>query len=237
MTRIRRGPQFTARLVNTAGSGQHPDVLADLRAAILAGDEPPGTPIPVDRVAAFFGVSQIPVREALKTLTGEGLVEHTPHVGYAVAKLTFAEFCELYEVRQALETSALAAALRQAGPADDEAALAAHTALTEVIAAGDLRGYHAQSRRFHLALIAPAQMQRLVHMYEAAWNLTEPARPMARISAESRAGLHAEHAAMLEAFLARNVDRLLAESHAHYRHLRGAIEALRDDPDVFRPAV
>ena len=40
----------------------------------------------LDEVAAVFGVSRIPVREALKTLIGEGLVEHRPNAGYAVAK-------------------------------------------------------------------------------------------------------------------------------------------------------
>ena len=71
----RRRSAFTARLENTSVEGAQPRVLDDMRAAILAGVEPPGTLIPIDAVAAFFGVSQIPVREALKILLGEGLVE------------------------------------------------------------------------------------------------------------------------------------------------------------------
>ena len=94
----RRRSIFTSRLVNSAGEGEQPRVTEDLRHAILAGDEPPGTLIPIDAVAEFFGVSQIPVREALKMLLGEGLVEHVPRVGYSVAKLGFAEFRELYDV-------------------------------------------------------------------------------------------------------------------------------------------
>ena len=54
----RRRSAFTSRLVRT-DDGQ-PHVGEDLRRAILAGDEPPGTLIPIEAVARFFGVSQIP---------------------------------------------------------------------------------------------------------------------------------------------------------------------------------
>lgn len=231
----RRRSIFTARLVNTAPEGGTPRVIDDLRHAILAGDEPPGTVIPIDAVAAFFGVSQIPVREALKVLTGEGLVEHIPHVGYSVAKLTFAEFRELYDVRQALEASALREAVRHARPDDDAAVLAPHRAMGAAVAAGDERAYHAESRRFHMSLIAPAGMQRLLHMYEGAWNITEPARPMARVEAGRRELFHDDHDRMLAAFMHRDADRLVAEAETHYRHLKRAIEVFRDDPEVFRP--
>jgi DNA-binding GntR family transcriptional regulator len=234
MTRIRRGPRFTARLVNSAGPGAQPHVLGDIRQAILDGHEPPGTTIPVDQVAHFFGVSQIPVREALKTLIGEGLVEHTPHIGFSVAKLTFEEFRELYDVRQALEASALPAAVRNATPADDDALRAVHAALAAAIGADDDRAYHSASRQFHIALLAPSRMQRLLHMYGAAWNLTEPARPMARVARSGWALLHEEHQHMVDAFVDRESDALILLSGQHYEHLREAIEGLRDDPDVFR---
>jgi len=91
MVNIRSRSIFAARLVRTTGRDEAPDVLNDMRRAILSGDEPPGTAIPIDGVAQVFGVSQIPVREALKILLGEGLVEHIPHIGYSVAKLTVAD--------------------------------------------------------------------------------------------------------------------------------------------------
>lgn len=233
MTGRRHRSLFATHLVNTTPEGEQPQVLGDLRRAILDGDEPPGTPIPIDAVAAFFGVSQNPVRESLKTLTGEGLVQHTPHVGYRVAHLRFAEFRELYEVRQALESSALRSAVQHASAADDEVIREVHVALAEAVAAGDERAYHARSRQFHMALIAPARMARLQRMYESAWNITEPARPMARVPQPGRAAFHHEHDRMVEAFVARDADRLVAECAVHYEHLRTAIEEFADDPDVF----
>ncbi len=234
VTAPRRRSLFTARLVRSAGAGEQPRVEGDLRHAILAGDEPPGTLIPIDAVAAFFGVSAIPVREALKVLLGEGLVEHVPRVGYAVAKLRFSEFAELYDVRAALEASALRQAVVRAGPDDDALVGECHGSLAAAIADGDEREYHAQSRRFHMALIAPARMQRLTHMYESAWNMTEPARPMSRVDPDGRLVFHDDHDRMLRAFTARDADTLVEESRVHFAHLRTAIEGFRDDPDLFR---
>ncbi|GAB4013544.1 GntR family transcriptional regulator [Nocardioides ultimimeridianus] len=230
----RRRSVFTARLVASTSGGEQPQVVEDLRRAILSGDEPPGTLIPIEAVAHFFGVSQIPVREALKVLTGEGLVDHTHHKGYSVAKLTFAEFRELYDVREALEAAALREAVRHASPADDERVRTSHARLGRAVAESDDRAYHAESRHFHRALIAPARMERLVHMYEAAWNITEPARPMTRLHRGQHRVLHDDHDRMLTAFIARDAASLVAESAAHYAALRSAIEALRDDPELFR---
>ena len=122
MARIRRGPRFTAHLQNSFTQSGQSHVVDDLRHAILSGDQPPGTVIPVDEVAAHLGVSPIPVREALMTLIGEGLVERRPHVGYRVTTLTFEEFTDLYEVREVLEASALVSSVRNAGVDDDAAA-------------------------------------------------------------------------------------------------------------------
>jgi DNA-binding GntR family transcriptional regulator len=232
----RRRSAFAAHLVNTSPQGAAPRVLDDLRQAILSGQEPPGTLIPIDAVADFFGVSHIPVREALKVLTSEGLVEHVPHIGYSVAKLTFSEFRELYEVRQALEAAALRAAVLRATDLDDDVVRGSHAALTAAAAAADARAYHEESRRFHMALIAPSGMQRLGHMYEAAWNMTEAVRPMARVDEHDRLLLCSEHDQLLAAFVARDGERLAAESAHHFEHLKLALEAFASEAEVFRPA-
>jgi DNA-binding GntR family transcriptional regulator len=214
-------------------------VVDELRRVILAGDVPPGTAIPLDEVAALFGVSLIPVRESLKVLIGEGLVEHRPRAGYTVAQLTRTELQELYVARGVLENALLAAAVTVAGPADHRHADRTHVLLGQALLDGDHRAYHRESRRFHLALLAPARTQRLLRMLESAWNLTEPCRPMAQIPDEERAALHGEHRDMLDAFLARDGARLLAVSAEHHQHLEDSIAALPQDSALFaaRPPV
>ncbi|MDQ2758502.1 MAG: GntR family transcriptional regulator [Actinomycetota bacterium] len=199
------------------------EILDELRRAILAGEAAPGTPIPLDAVAQFFAVSVIPVRESLKTLIGEGLVDHVPRGGYRVAQLTRDELREFYVIREVLEAAGLRAAVARANPTDDAAAVEIHETLAAALAAEDYRAYHRDSRRFHLALLKPSGMHRLLHMFELAWNVTDPAQPMAAVSAADRERMYADHCAMLAAFLARDADELVRRSRKHYKRLERAV--------------
>ena len=216
-----------ARLTNESPGPPQAAILDELRRCLLDGGVPPGTPIPLDEVAGVFGVSRIPVREALKTLIGEGLVEHRPNAGYAVATLTAQELRELYLVREVLETAALTAAVDSAGARDDAEARAAHQALDLAVANGDVRAYHRESRRFHWALVRPSGMRRLLGMYESAWNITEPLQPMAHVSEADRATLHHDHDELLAAFLTRDTPALLEIARRHHRRLQSSLENIR----------
>ncbi|WP_432843087.1 GntR family transcriptional regulator [Dactylosporangium sp. CA-092794] len=233
----RRRSVLVSLLAGRPGGSSQGEILEELRACILDGEVPPGTPIPVDGVAASFGVSRIPVREALMTLIGEGLVDHRPHLGYRVAKLTAQEFGEIYLVREALETAALRVAIGLARGDDDERAGAAHAALEVAVRAGDGRAYHRESRRFHLALIRPCRMRRLLHMLGTAWNMTEPLQPMTHLGTADRELLHRDHAEMLAAFTARDADALITVCGAHHRRLQSCIALLPRDTGLFADPV
>ncbi len=198
-------------------------VLDGLRRVILDGGATPGSAIPVGEIATLFGVSPIPVREALKTLVGEGLVGHQTNNGYFVAQLTVAELREIYFVRGILEQAALTRAVDLATPDDLAAARAAHRALHAATEAGDLRAYHHQSRRFHQALIEPCGMHRLVHMFDATWNITEPFQLMRAATAEMQTRLHADHEAMIDAVAGRDVDALISTAREHHSRLETMI--------------
>ncbi|MFD9700149.1 GntR family transcriptional regulator [Lentzea sp. NPDC059081] len=228
----RRRSIVAAKLEADRGGAGQVAILAELRRCLLDG-VPPGAAIPLDEVAAVFGVSRIPVREALKTLIGEGLVEHRQNFGYFVAKLTPEELQELYVVRGVLEAAALGAAVAHAQPSDDELARSAHAALEEAQAAGDVRAYHRESRRFHLALVRPSGMKRLLGMFEAAWNLTEPLQPMAHVPAEERTALHADHEGMLAAFVARDAAALVEAARTHHDRLRSSLAAVPTHTGLF----
>jgi DNA-binding GntR family transcriptional regulator len=230
------GPRRRSILISRLGGRPLGGVLDELRGIILDGEVPPGSAIPLDAVAAAFGVSRIPVREALMTLIGEGLVDHRPNGGYRVATMTAAEFTEIYLVREALETAALRAAVELATEDDDRQALAAHGALDAAITAYDGRLYHRESRRFHLALLRPCRMRRLLHMLDTAWNMTEPLQPMTHLDSDNRALLHADHAGMLAAFCARDAEALTAVFAEHHHRLQTAIGALPHDIGLFEPA-
>lgn len=204
-------------------------ILDELRRVILDRALLPGTPIPLAEVADLFGVSQIPVRESLKTLIGEGLVEHRSNAGYFVAQLTPQELREMYIVRETLESASLAAAVANATDVDRAAIIAANDVLQQAIRDDDRAAYHRRSRQFHLALTRPSRMHRLLRMLESAWNVTEPVQSMVHVAPSDRAQLHVDHCEMVTAFLAGDVEQLLTVAEIHAQRLNAVIATLPTD--------
>ncbi|MET0455096.1 MAG: GntR family transcriptional regulator [Mycobacterium sp.] len=225
----RRHSALLFKLAVHRGGGSQQSIVDELRRVILDGAVPPGTPIPVSEVADLFGVSHIPVRESLKTLTGEGLVAHQTNIGYAVAQLTASELAEMYIVRETLESAALAAAVTRATDAERAYVTDVNRLLELAVTEDDPQAYHRQSRLFHMGLTRPSGMLRLIHMLESAWNITEPVQVMVHVEHSQRASLHEDHRELLDAFLSRDVDRLLASSAAHHRRLNEVVATLPAD--------
>ena len=226
MSRQRPAAPWVAALASARDAPSQELVLEQLRTAIVSGRVRPGAPIPVDEVAARFSVSSIPVREALKTLVAEGLVTHELRGAYVVARLTREELAELYVVRASLERAALTAAVSRTTDADVAVAAAALRELEAATARGGAADHHRWSRRFHLSLLAPCAMHRLLQMLEGAWNITEPGRPMSHASPGATAALAADHVEMLDAFAARDAGALVALTEVHYRRLQDIVAAI-----------
>ncbi|AGW95667.1 hypothetical protein N234_37015 [Ralstonia pickettii DTP0602] len=85
------------------GANMQDSVYSALFEGIVTGRLRPGERLLIDDVAEHFGVSKIPVREALKALEGKGWVESAPRRGTYVRKLSMVELHELFELRQLLE--------------------------------------------------------------------------------------------------------------------------------------
>jgi len=144
-------------------------------------------------------------------------------------QLTAQELFEVYVIREALETAALRHSVELATPRDHDLARAAQANLERAIVAGDARALQRGSRRFHFALIAPCRMHRLLRMLGIAWNMTEPLQPVAYLPEAQRAALHADHAEMLAAFVARDAQALIRTCTAHHHRLRSSITLLPTD--------
>ena len=82
-------------------------VEATLRAAILSGRLAGGTPLRQEDLAAAFGVSRMPVREALRQLEAQALLDFVPHKGAVVTEISAADAADTYAIRMALEPAAL----------------------------------------------------------------------------------------------------------------------------------
>jgi DNA-binding GntR family transcriptional regulator len=145
-------------------SGTYPTkqamVHAALREAILSGRLRPGERVVIDEVARRFGVSIIPVREALRQLEAEHLVSSQPHVGPVVTGFDEDAVNELFTLLECLELAAARHAIERVTP-EDLAELA--KAADAVERAAPARWEEANAR-FHARLAASARMPRISGM-------------------------------------------------------------------------
>ena len=94
---------------------------------------------------------------------------------------------------------------------------------------GDGAAFQRESRSFHMALVRPSGMHRLLHILDMSWNMIEPVQAMIHVTPDDRAKLNGDHDEMLEAFLARDVDRLSAVAQRHNDSVDAAIGTLPTD--------
>lgn len=228
--------RLLVQLAETRSGSDRANVLEELRRLILSGGAPPGTQIMLADIADAFGVSAIPVREALKTLVGEGLVDHQRNSGYHVSQLSLAELKEIYFVRGVLEQAALARSVSNITDAQIAAATEFHQELLTATKFNDGKAFHDVSRQFHTTLTAPCAMPRLLNMFDATWNLTEPFQVMRSVDSPTQAKLNSDHADLLAAFSARDTSAVLAAAGVHHARLEEAIietsESLGVRPDL-----
>lgn len=136
----------------------------ELRQAILSGALKPGTDLIIKQIAEQYGISDIPVREALKKLNAEGLVDSIPHVGSKVASISLQNIEDMLIVREHLDS--LAAKLA-AENADDRiiASLEAYCSnMQTALTANDVTAYQALNKKFHSCIIEASGNQVLIKM-------------------------------------------------------------------------
>ncbi|WP_372085074.1 GntR family transcriptional regulator [Tistrella mobilis] len=131
-------------------------ILAD---RIISGAIRPGVRLRQDHIAAEFGTSHVPVREAFRALQKRGLAESEPWRGFRVTEFDVAELREVAEMRASLESLAL----RHAAPNLTRIILdEAEDVTLHGDRAGNVRDWEAANRRFHHLILAPCRMPRLL---------------------------------------------------------------------------
>lgn len=138
-------------------------VLRALRSAILDGRIPPGTALRQEALAAAFDVSRMPVREALRQLEAEALLEFTPHKGAVVAEISARDQADTYLIRRALEPVAFARSIPNLTRDDLDRA-------EDLVADMDREPEHGRlgelNRRFHMSLYVRAGSPKLLRLVE-----------------------------------------------------------------------
>ena len=192
-----------------------PDVIANVvRSVILGGQLDGGAPLRQDEVALCFGVSRIPVREALRRLCAEGLVDFRTNRGFVVSVLAPAEARELLEIRSTLEVKAMQLALPKWS---DETFRYLRTVLDEAEITTSVDQWSELNRSFHEILYRPAERTKLLGLIA---NLNAQVERYIRLlvsRSDYRLQAQLEHRAILSAAEVRNAIAVsvLIEQHAN----------------------
>lgn len=212
-----------------------------VRRAILDGMLVPGAVLSQVRIAAEFGISRTPLREALSRLQSEGLITSDFNRRVQVSELDLDDLDQIYAVRMAMDPIGIRATVGQLTGDECTAIAASVIGMDAAIAAEDMDQFRRQHRDFHLGLSAHAG-QRITRLLEDMWDQSERYRLVYLHYDVDRHGSalierlrtsQVEHRAILDAALDADADRCARLQVAHMaRTLDGVF---RDAPRIPRP--
>jgi DNA-binding GntR family transcriptional regulator len=191
-----------------------PFIVARLRDDILARRVAPGARLIEGELTQRFSVSRGPVREALRRLSAEGLIEHWPHRGALVRRLSPREIRELFAIR--VEMEALAARLAAADASPDR--LGRFIAMIEPIFADATRrapAYFQENALFHDAIMALADNLELKSLAARLQLPLIMAQVSDVLTAEALEASVREHRAIAQAILRRDAEAASARMREH----------------------
>ena len=177
----------------------HDEVVERLRDLIVEGALEPGARVPERELCARFAVSRTPLREALKVLASEGLLELLPHRGAQVTRLTAADLDELFPVMGALEALAGELACAQITEAELAEIRALHYQMALHATRDELAEYFRLNQRIHEAIMEAARNPTLARLYRGLAGRVRRARYLANMSKPRWDQAVGEHEAILEA--------------------------------------
>lgn len=200
-----------------------------LKEEILSGKYPPGVRIRQEAIADQFGASRSPVREALRILEADGLINLVAHTGAWISHLSLTECEEMYQLRERIEPLLLRLSIPHLTSSVIEE-------LQELIAqmesTTDVERFLKLDRQFHLLTYSRAETVLVGEMVNRLWNTTQHYRRAysQMMAATSFKPAHYEHHLLLTAIINHDADdaeRIL------FGHIRRTRLELAQHPDVF----
>ncbi|MFI6702101.1 GntR family transcriptional regulator [Streptomyces sp. NPDC050509] len=212
------------------------EVTGELRRLIVEGVYPPGSRLVQDELADRFGVSRIPLREAMRTLAGEGLLRTTPGRGTFVTVLDLDEIDEIYNLRRLVEPS-FAEHVTERVSRRDISRFDAMAKEMERVAETAADSWSRTNLAFHLDMY---RLSRLPLRYEIISGMYHRLEPYSRFYVHSTAAyerVQCEHAAMVQALADGDAQELARQIVAHIdggqRGLHAAWENSSNSPHAY----
>jgi DNA-binding GntR family transcriptional regulator len=208
-----------------------------LRAALISGELRPGVVYSAPALAADFGVSATPVREAMLDLAREGLVEAVRNKGFRVTELTERDLDDFTEIRALIEVPTVGRVTRTATTEQLEVLRPEAEAIVAAAREHDLIGYLEADRRFHLGLLGLAGNARLV---ETVGELRKRSRLYGLTRLDQRGELVSsaeEHLELLDLMVAGDAEAAEQCMARHLGHVRSLWAAGQAEAAGERPAL
>lgn len=199
-------------------------VTESLRQRILSGEFKDGQQLRQEALSNEYGVSRVPVREALRQLEAEGLIQIIDHKGALVSTLSLHDVLELLEIRAVLEGEVLKAAIPLQTDADLAAAEAALTDFGAALNNHDVRLWGELNSRFHLALYRAAHRPNTLALIEQLHNKTDRYTRLQIMFTRTMTRTHEEHTRLLELCRERAVDEAVEFIRFHILSAGHALE-------------
>ena len=207
----------------------HEAVAARLRELIVEGVLAPGAHLNERVLCAQLAVSRTPLREAFRTLAGEGIVELLPNRGAVVAQMSREDVAHAFELLATLESLAGELAASRATPAERDELRALHFEMLAAHARRDLPAYYRLNSAIHRRLIGCARNPVLADTYARLNARLQALRFRSNLNRDKWDTAVAEHGAMIDALDAGDGARLAAVLRGHLDHKRATVLAQLDD--------
>lgn len=186
----------------------HEEVTERIRDMIVEGELPAGTRISEKELCAAFDISRTPLRESLKVLAAEGLLELLPNRGAVVSRLSVEEVGNVLEVMAALEVTAAERACRMITDAQLAALEHLHDRMVGHFRRDELMDYFKTNQQIHEAIIVAAGNPILLKTYLGLSGRIRRIRYIGHVRAARWQQAVAEHEAILDALKQRDAERL-----------------------------
>lgn len=204
-------------------------IANSLKEDILSGKYPPGIRIRQEDIAEQFGASRSPVREALRILEAEGLINLVAHTGAWISHLSLSECEEMYQLRERIEPLLLRLSIPHI---TDSLVHELQKLVLQMEATTDVETFLRLDRQFHLLSYSKAETVLVGEMVNRLWNTTQHYRRAysQMMASTSFKPAHYEHHLLLTSIIKGDLDdaeRIL------FGHIRRTRLELAKHPDVF----
>ncbi|QJE02454.1 GntR family transcriptional regulator [Massilia forsythiae] len=204
----------------------HDTVVEHLRNLIVEAVLPPGTKLNERELCETMGISRTPLREALKVLAVEGLIEIFPNRGASVYKMSQAEIWETFEFVSGLEAMAGELACERITAAELAEIKALHHAMLTCKAQNDLPGYYSRNQAIHNKINEAARNSVLHRTYLSMNRRLQALRFKSNFKADKWERAAHDHEEMIRALEARDGKRMAAILTQHLLDKRDAVMAM-----------